>query len=151
MTLTTARQPKPTSRHHKGNNMKDVAGMNVPVSATREDYLSTAARRSVPGFPGLRADRSGWIYTKRDGQRLKRRVVGGVLCVDVSRPTQRHSPGVPVAILVARAFVPRPRPFYRHREVVHLDGDSRNCRSANLAWVRGPRNRQRTKNYHFFP
>lgn len=144
MTLTAAHQPKPSSRHHKGNNMKDVAGMNAPVIATREDYLSAAARRSVPGFPGLRADRSGWIYRKRDGQRLKPRVLGGVLYVDVSTPTQLDRPWVPVAILVARAFVPRPRPFYRHREVVHLDGDRKNCRASNLAWERRPRKRQNT-------
>lgn len=145
MTLTTARQPKLTSRHHKGIAMKEVAGMNMPVSATRELYPFGAARRSIPGFPGLRADASGWIYRKRDGQRLKPRMIAGVLCVDVSTPKARAKPWVPVAILVARAFVPIPRPRYRHREVVHLDGDLNNCRASNLAWVRGPRKRQTTK------
>ncbi|WP_186004842.1 HNH endonuclease [Microbacterium sp. UCD-TDU] len=122
--------------------MKDVAGMNLPVIATKKPYSRAKAGRSIPGFAGLRADANGWIYTKRDGQRLKSRVVGGVLCVDVSKPTQRQSPWVPVAILVARAFVPIPRPRYRHREVIHLDGDRKNCRASNLAWVRGPRRRQ---------
>lgn len=142
MTLTTARQPKLTSRHHKGNNMKDVAGMNVPVSATRKDYSRATAHRSIPGFPGLRADASGWIYRKRDGQRLKPRIVGGVLCVDVSTPTQRNKPWIAVAILVARAFVQIPRPLHRHRNVRHLDGDCRNCRASNLVWVREPSKRE---------
>lgn len=144
MTLTTARQPKLTSRHHKGNNMKDVAGMNVPVIATNKPYSRAQAGRSIPGFPGLRADASGWIHRKSDGQRLKPRIVNGVLCVDVSTPRVRAKPWVPVAILVARTFVPRPRPFYRHREVVHLDGDRKNCRASNLAWERRPRKRRNT-------
>ncbi|UTT53753.1 hypothetical protein [Microbacterium maritypicum] len=108
-----------------------------------ELYPRGTARRSVPGFPGLRADATGSIYSKRDGQRLKPRVVGDVLCVDVSTPTQRNKPWIPVAILVARAFVARPRPFYRHREVIHLDGDRKNCRALNLAWKRAKRTRAR--------
>ncbi|MFJ4224247.1 hypothetical protein [Microbacterium sp. NPDC089695] len=117
--------------------------MNTKQDDREKPYSRASAPRSVPGFPGLRADASGWIYTKRDGQRLRPRIVGGVLCVDISTPTQRNKPWIPVAILVARAFVARPRPFYRHRQVIHLDGDIRNCRSANLAWMRAKRTHAR--------
>lgn len=108
-----------------------------------ELYPRATTPRSVPGFPGLRATASGWIYTKRDGQRLKPRMIDGVLCVDVSTPKARTKPWIPVAILVARAFVPVPRPRYRHRDVVHLDGDRRNCRASNLVWARAKRTRAR--------
>ena len=71
MTLTTARQPKLTSRHHKGIAMTDVAGMNLPVIATKKPYSRAQAGRSIPGFPGLRVDASGWIYRKRRMNREK--------------------------------------------------------------------------------
>lgn len=113
-----------------------IAVMNTKQDDREKPYSRASAPRSVPGFPGLRADASGWIHRKSDGQRLKPRFVGGMLCVDVSTATQRNKPWVPVAVLVARAFVPRPRPFYRHRAVVHLDGDRKNCRASNLAWAK---------------
>lgn len=116
--------------------------MNRPVAATREGYSIDPKRRSIRGFPDLCADASGWIYRKRDGARLKPRLVGGVLCVDASKPTQIDKPWVFVAVLVARAFVPIPRPLYRHRIVRHLDGDRKNCQASNLVWVREPSKRQ---------
>lgn len=142
MTLTTARQPKLTSRCSPDPMKELIAVMNTKQDDREKPYSRANTSRSVPGFPCIRADASGWIYRKRDGQRLKPRVIGGALCVDTSTPTQRNKPWIPVAILVARAFVPIPRPRYRHREVVHLDGDRKNCRASNLAWVRGPRRRQ---------
>lgn len=122
-----------------------IAHMNTKQDDREKPYSrgTTPRLRSVPGFPGLRANASGWILRKRDGQRLKPRIVGGVLCVDVSTPTQRAKPWVPVAVMVARAFVPIPRPRYRHREVIHLDGDGKNCRASNLAWVRAKRTHAR--------
>lgn len=116
--------------------------MNRPVSATKEGYSRASEFRSIGGFPALRADASGWIYRKRDGARLKPRIIGGVLCVDVSKPSEIERPWVPVSMLVARAFVPIPRPLYRHRVVRHLDGDLANCRSTNLAWVCEPSKRE---------
>lgn len=113
-----------------------IAVVNTNRDDQEKPYSRGTPRRSVPGFPGLRAEASGWIYTKRDGQRLKPRLIDGVICVDVSTPRARAKPWVPVAILVARAFVPVPRPRYRHREVIYLDGDRKNCRATNLAWQR---------------
>lgn len=119
--------------------------MNTKQDDREKPYsrATTPRLRSIPGFPDLRASASGWIYTKRDGQRLKPRMIAGVLCVDTSTPTQRAKPWVPVGVLVARAFVPIPRPRYRHREVIHLDGDPRNARAANLAWAQAKRTRGR--------
>ena len=115
--------------------------MNTTRDAN-EDYSRAGATRSVPGFPHHRADTAGSIYSKRDGQKLEPRVIDGVPCIDVSKPTQRHSPWVPVAVMVARAFVPIPRPIYRHRTVKHLDGNRRNCKASNLAWAREPSKRE---------
>lgn len=95
--------------------------------------------RSVPGWPGYRIDAAGTVYGKRSGRPLRSRLVRGVPCVDLSpRPSQRVSPWVPVHILVARAFVPIPRPLYRHREVGFHDDDPRNIQASNLFWIRSP-------------
>lgn len=106
---------------------------------TNEDYARAATARSVPGFPGYRVDEHGNVYSKRTLHLLEARLVCGVLCVDLRDRGARVSPWVPVAVLVARAFVPVPRPLYRHREVVHRDGDRRNCRASNLIWARTKR------------
>lgn len=93
--------------------------------------------RSVPGFPGYRIGPDGIVYSKRTGQPLQIRNVRGVPCVDLRpRPTVGMSPYVAVAVLVARAFVPMPRPLHHRRKVVHRDGDTNNCRASNLRWAR---------------
>ena len=107
--------------------------MSVNLSRTGS-LLSPTMRRSVAGFPGYTVDSLGTVYGKRSGQPLKVRIVRGVPCVDLRPRGQKVSPWVPVHILVARAFVPIPRPLYRHREVIHRDGNQRNCAASNLAW-----------------
>jgi len=112
--------------------------MSVNLSRV-ERLLSPAVPRSVPGFPGYLIDDLGTVYGKRNGQPLKARLVRGVPCVDLRPRGQRVSPWVPVHILVARAFVPIPRPLYRHREVIHRDGNRLNCTASNLEWKRDPK------------
>lgn len=93
--------------------------------------------RSVPGFPGYRINRDGTVFSKRSGQPLRVRMVRGRPCVDLRpRPTVGVTPYASVALLVARAFVPVPRPLHHRREVVHRDGDTDNCHASNLRWVR---------------
>lgn len=107
-----------------------------------ERLLLPAHTRSVAGFPGYTIDSLGTVYSKRNGQPLKVRIVRGVPCVDLRPRGQKVSPWVPVHILVARAFVPIPRPLYRHREVIHRDGDRLNCAASNLVWKCDPRRRR---------
>lgn len=123
------------------------------MTSTRGRLLARPDLRSVAGFPGYTVDEDGTVYGKRSGEPLKARIVRGEPCVDLTpRDRGRESPWVPVSILVARAWVPIPRPLYRHREVVHRDGNRRNCSASNLMWKRGPKGeRQPTKRHRQHP
>src|SRR5678815_915588 len=91
----------------------------------------------VPGFPGYFVDDAGGIWSSSGwrGRAIRRLLYSldrdGYLIVRMNSPSGRREKRR-VHVVVALAFLgPRPRGLPHVR---HLDGDSRNCSAANLAY-----------------
>ena len=96
----------------------------------------TGEFRSIAGFPAYEVNVHGRVHRKRDGSRVMPRLLDGVLVVDVPRRSLIERPWVPVALLVARAWLPR-NPGKKHlTHHVHLiDGDPENVQVRNIVWM----------------
>ncbi len=92
--------------------------------------------RSIAGFPPFEVNSLGRVRRKRDGSRVMPRLLDGVLVVDVPRRSLRERPWVPVALLVARAWLPR-LPGKKHlTHHVHLvDGTPEHVQVGNVVWM----------------
>lgn len=92
--------------------------------------------RSIAGFPPYEVNVHGRVHRKRDGSRVMPRLLDGVLVVDVPCRSLRERPWVPVALLVARAWLPR-LPGKKHlTHHVHLiDGNPEHVQVSNVVWM----------------
>ncbi|MGW8178056.1 MAG: NUMOD4 domain-containing protein [bacterium] len=86
----------------------------------------------IKGFPGYEVSSHGRVFNvERDRPMALLRNQHGVVNVGLTRGKVQHKRSV--AVLVARAFVPR-RAHPSYNTPIHLDGDRTNCRADNLMW-----------------